>query len=77
MIEEKEDEDDDKGRLFHFQMLNFHVSRHPVTLARHVMENTSHVLVVSGGAERLAEKWGVEQVSEVKSCKTIINFKHL
>jgi len=38
--------------------------RHPVTLARHVMENTSHVLVVSGGAERLAEKWGVEQVLE-------------
>ena len=26
--------------------------RHPVTLARHVMENTSHVLVVSKGAER-------------------------
>ena len=26
--------------------------KHPVTLARHIMENTSHVLVVSKGAER-------------------------
>ena len=38
--------------------------RHPVSLARAVMENTSHVLVVSSGAERLASKYGVERVEE-------------
>merc|ERR1719367_2108481 len=38
--------------------------RHPVQLARGVMENTSHVLVVGEGAERLADKLGVEEVDE-------------
>ena len=38
--------------------------RHPVSLARAVMENTSHVLVVGSGAERLASKYGVERVEE-------------
>ena len=31
---------------------------------RGVMENTSHVLVVGEGAERLADKLGVEEVEE-------------
>ena len=38
--------------------------RHPVRAARGVMENTSHVLVVGEGAERLADKLGVEEVEE-------------
>ena len=38
--------------------------RHPVTAARKVMENTSHVLVVSSGAERLAARWGLEEAGE-------------
>ena len=38
--------------------------RHPVTAARRVMENTSHVLVVATGAERLAAKFGLEEVEE-------------
>ena len=38
--------------------------RHPVTAARKVMENTSHVLVVAGGAERLAARWGLEEAGE-------------
>jgi len=38
--------------------------RHPVQLARGVMENTSHVLVVGEGAQRLADKLGVEEVEE-------------
>jgi len=38
--------------------------RHPVQLARGVMENTSHVLVVGEGAQRLANKLGVEEVEE-------------
>ena len=38
--------------------------RHPITAARGVMENTSHVLVVSRGAERLAARWGLEQAGE-------------
>ena len=38
--------------------------RHPVALARGVMENTSHVLVVGEGARRLAGEWGVEEVEE-------------
>ncbi len=38
--------------------------RHPVSLARAVMENTSHVLVVGSGADRLASKFGVERVEE-------------
>ena len=38
--------------------------RHPVTAARAVMENTSHVLLVSSGAERMAGRWGLEQAGE-------------
>jgi hypothetical protein len=38
--------------------------RHPVALARGVMENTSHVLVGGEGAARLADKLGVERVPE-------------
>ena len=38
--------------------------RHPISAARHVLEKTSHVMVVSEGAERLASKWGIEQVPE-------------
>jgi L-asparaginase / beta-aspartyl-peptidase len=34
--------------------------RHPVALARVVMENTPHVLIASAGAERLAEQHGLE-----------------
>jgi len=34
--------------------------KHPVTLARRIMEETDHVLVVGAGAERLAEGMGVE-----------------
>ena len=38
--------------------------RHPISAARHVMENTSHVLLVSRGAERLAARWGLEETGE-------------
>ena len=34
--------------------------RHPVLLAREVMERTRHVLIAGAGAERLAEEWGLE-----------------
>lgn len=34
--------------------------RHPVALARAVMENTPHVLVAGAGAERIAEEHGLE-----------------
>ena len=34
--------------------------RHPVVLAREVMERTPHVLITGAGAERLAEEWGLE-----------------
>jgi beta-aspartyl-peptidase (threonine type) len=34
--------------------------RHPVVLAREVMERTPHVLITGAGAERLAEDWGLE-----------------
>lgn len=36
--------------------------RHPVTLARKVMENTRHILFAGAGAERLADQYGVERV---------------
>ena len=36
--------------------------RHPVAAARAVMENSSHVLVVGDGTERLARKNGAEEV---------------
>ena len=34
--------------------------RHPISLARHVLENTPHVFMISAGAEALAEKAGIE-----------------
>jgi L-asparaginase / beta-aspartyl-peptidase len=36
--------------------------RHPVTLARTVLEGTPHVLMVGRGAERLADEAGLERV---------------
>lgn len=36
--------------------------RHPITLARHVMEQTRHVLLVAEGAERFAAEQGLERV---------------
>ena len=36
--------------------------RHPVTLARRVMEQTDHVLLVADGAEAFADATGVERV---------------
>jgi len=36
--------------------------RHPVTLARRVMEKSGHVLLVGEGAERFADEMGVERV---------------
>jgi beta-aspartyl-peptidase (threonine type) len=36
--------------------------RHPVTLARRVMERSGHVLLVGAGAERFADETGVERV---------------
>ena len=36
--------------------------RHPITLARNVMERTGHVLLAGAGAERLADEVGVERV---------------
>merc|ERR1712183_363853 len=38
--------------------------RHPIVAARTVMDNTSHVLVVGEGSERLARKFGVEEGEE-------------
>lgn len=37
--------------------------RHPVSLARLVMERTPHVLLVGPGAERFADEMGVERVA--------------
>lgn len=34
--------------------------RHPVSLARAVMDETRHVLLVGPGAEAMAEEWGLE-----------------
>ncbi|GIV23667.1 MAG: hypothetical protein KatS3mg025_1326 [Bacteroidia bacterium] len=45
--------------------------RNPITLARYVMERTSHVLIVGAGADSLAQLWnlplrnGIETPSEV------------
>lgn len=36
--------------------------RHPITLARMVMERTPHVLLAGAGAERFAEQQGIERV---------------
>ena len=40
------------------------VQKSNVSSSRGVMENTSHVLVVGEGAQRLADKLGVEEVEE-------------
>ena len=37
--------------------------RHPITLARRVMETTPHVLLIGDGAEAFATEAGVERVS--------------
>ena len=38
--------------------------RHPVQLARAVLDHTPHVLLVREGAERLADEYGVERVGD-------------
>jgi beta-aspartyl-peptidase (threonine type) len=38
--------------------------RHPVALARAVLDHTPHVMLVGAGAERLADQYGVERVGE-------------
>ena len=48
--------------------------KNPITLARHVMENTEHVMFSSTGAEKVAKEAGLEIVSPSyfilkKSCK--------
>ncbi|MEX2671559.1 MAG: isoaspartyl peptidase/L-asparaginase [Phycisphaeraceae bacterium] len=35
--------------------------RHPVTLARQIMQRTEHILLAGPGAEALAEAWGLER----------------
>lgn len=35
--------------------------RHPITLARMIMEKTEHIMLVQQGAERLARQWGLEE----------------
>jgi beta-aspartyl-peptidase (threonine type) len=40
--------------------------RHPIELARVVMEKTPHVLMIGEGARRLAEKYGVEKLAQSK-----------
>jgi beta-aspartyl-peptidase (threonine type) len=37
--------------------------RHPVSLARRVMEETDHVMIIGEGAMRLAQGWGLEEAS--------------
>jgi beta-aspartyl-peptidase (threonine type) len=37
---------------------------HPVSLARKILEETDHVLIVGAGAERLAEAFGIERWPE-------------
>ena len=41
-----------------------HDIRHPVDLARIVMERTPHVLMIGDGARRLAEKYKVEKLTQ-------------
>jgi beta-aspartyl-peptidase (threonine type) len=41
-----------------------HDIRHPVDLARIVMERTPHVLMIGEGARRLAEKYKVEKLTQ-------------
>ena len=38
--------------------------RYPVNLARLVMEKTPHVMMIGEGAQRLADKYGVEKVAQ-------------
>lgn len=38
--------------------------RHPVQLARAVLDHTPHVLLVREGAERLADEYGIERVDD-------------
>ena len=38
--------------------------RHPVNLARLVMEKTPHVMMIGEGAQRLADEYGVEKVGQ-------------
>jgi beta-aspartyl-peptidase (threonine type) len=40
--------------------------RHPISLARIVMEKTPHVMMIGEGARRLAEKYGVEKLEQSK-----------
>ncbi len=40
--------------------------RHPISLARVVMEKTPHVMMIGEGAQRLAEKYGVEKLTQSK-----------
>jgi beta-aspartyl-peptidase (threonine type) len=40
--------------------------RHPISLARVVMEKTPHVMMIGKGARRLAEKYGVEKLAQSK-----------
>ncbi len=43
-----------------------HDIRHPIDMARIVMEKTPHVLMIGEGARRLAEKYGVEKLAQRK-----------
>jgi beta-aspartyl-peptidase (threonine type) len=38
--------------------------RHPVALARAVLDHTPHVLLVGAGAERLADEYGIERADD-------------
>jgi beta-aspartyl-peptidase (threonine type) len=38
--------------------------KNPVSLARRVMQETEHVMIISDGASRLARRWGLEAVSK-------------
>jgi len=35
--------------------------RHPITLARRIMDRTAHILIGQQGAERLAKQWSLEE----------------
>jgi len=41
---------------------NVRCPRHPVELARYVMEHTDHIIIGGGGADLLAEKLGLEKI---------------
>ncbi len=40
--------------------------RHPIDLARIVMEKTPHVMMIGEGAQRLADRYGVEKLTQDK-----------